>query len=79
MMLHGYELPLSRQDHIEIDREMMDLNERDDPVSNGRRATLIYVLEESVRVYRKTTIKAVKPMGQLLGGGHPSCRRPSLR
>lgn len=58
--LHGFELPLSRQDHIEIEREMMDLDERDDPVSNGRRATLIYVLEESVRVYRKMSVKPVE-------------------
>jgi hypothetical protein len=60
MILHGYSLPLSRQDFIEIDKELLDLDELDDHASNGRRATLIYVLEESVRVYRKISIKIVK-------------------
>ena len=58
--LHGYEIPLNRQDFIEIERELLRLDDRDDDASDGRRETLLYVLEESVRVYQQYRIGLLK-------------------
>ena len=56
MKLVGYELPLCRQDYIEIERELIDLDYRDDANAAARRSMLILVLEQSVISYRKSVL-----------------------
>jgi hypothetical protein len=58
IVVYGYSLPLNHQDFVEIEKELIDLEVRDDPNSN-RRAILIYVLEESIRFYRKISLRLV--------------------
>lgn len=62
MRVHGYEVPLCRQDFIEIDQELLSLYERDDDAAMARIETLLCVMEESVRAYRRQNIQLAPPI-----------------